>query len=81
MNKPTALYIHIPFCQHICDYCDFPKLQYFRNFAINYIKSLKQELDSFDINQRLETIYIGGGTPTELEDDLFEELLKMVQPP
>lgn len=80
MNKPTALYIHIPFCQHICDYCDFPKLQYFRNFAINYIKSLKQELDSYGINRKLETIYIGGGTPTELEDDLFEELLKMVQP-
>lgn len=80
MNKPTALYIHIPFCQHICDYCDFPKLQYFRNFAINYIKSLKQELDSYGINHRLETIYIGGGTPTELEDNLFEELLKMIYP-
>ena len=80
MNKPTALYIHIPFCQHICDYCDFPKLQYFRNFAINYINSLKNELQSYDVNQRLETIYIGGGTPTELEDDLFEELLMMVYP-
>ncbi len=77
-NRPEALYIHIPFCQKICDYCDFTKLQYFRNFAKPYIKSLKEELESYKINQRLKTIYIGGGTPTALEDDLFEELLCIV---
>ena len=82
MNKPIkALYIHIPFCEHICDYCDFPKLQYFRNFAKQYISSLKNELDSYRINKNdIETIYVGGGTPTSLEDDLFLELLKIIKP-
>lgn len=79
-NKPKALYIHIPFCEHICDYCDFPKLQYFRNFAVKYIESLKKELSSYNINHPLETIYVGGGTPTALEDDLFLKLLQMIKP-
>lgn len=73
-----ALYIHIPFCHHICDYCDFPKLQYFRSFAEKYLSALEKEIASYDINQPLETIYVGGGTPTALEDDLFEKLLKII---
>ena len=79
-NKPKALYIHIPFCEHLCDYCDFPKLQYFRNFASKYLEALKQELDSYQINHQLDTIYVGGGTPTSLEDDLFLHLLKIIKP-
>ena len=79
MNKPTSLYIHIPFCETICDYCDFTKLQYFRMFAVNYLKALKQEIDSYQIGE-LKTIYVGGGTPTALEDDLFLELLEIIKP-
>ncbi len=79
MNNIHSLYIHIPFCHKICDYCDFTKLQYFRNFAIDYLKALKDELDSYHIKD-LETIYVGGGTPTALEDDLFLELLEIIEP-
>ena len=77
MNKVKSLYIHIPFCNKICDYCDFTKLQYFRNFAVSYLEALKDELNSYQIDN-LKTIYVGGGTPTALEDDLFEELLKII---
>lgn len=79
MNNIHSLYIHIPFCNKICDYCDFTKLQYFRNFALDYLKALKDELDSYHISN-LKTIYVGGGTPTALEDDLFLELLEMIDP-
>ena len=79
MNNIHSLYIHIPFCNKICDYCDFTKLQYFRNFAVSYLNALKDELKSYKI-KNLKTIYIGGGTPTALEDDLFLELLKMIEP-
>ena len=79
MNKAKSLYIHIPFCENLCDYCDFPKLQYFRNFAIKYLEKLKEEIDSYQIG-KLDTIYVGGGTPTSLDDDLFEELLKIILP-
>ena len=74
-NKVNALYVHIPFCQHICHYCDFPKLQYFRLFAEKYIDSLVKEITQVVDNKDLSTIYIGGGTPTSLDDDLFEKLL------
>ena len=79
MNNIHSLYIHIPFCNKICDYCDFTKLQYFRNFAVSYLKALKDELKSYKI-KNLKTIYVGGGTPTTLENDLFLELLQMIDP-
>ena len=79
MNKPASLYIHIPFCENICDYCDFTKLQYFRMFAVKYLEKLKEELISYQIGE-LKTIYVGGGTPTALEDDLFLELLEIIKP-
>ena len=68
-----SLYIHIPFCEHLCDYCDFPKLQYFRIYAEPYIEKLIEEIESYQIED-LDTIYVGGGTPTSLEDDLFDKL-------
>ena len=80
MNKDIkSLYIHIPFCNKICDYCDFVKLQYFRNFAVSYLDALKEELASYNIGQ-LKTIYVGGGTPTALDDDLFLKLLQIIDP-
>ena len=79
MNNIHSLYIHIPFCNKICDYCDFTKLQYFRKFAISYLDALKDELASYNIG-KLKTIYVGGGTPTALEDDLFLELLRIIAP-
>lgn len=78
-KKARALYIHIPFCEKICDYCDFPKLQYFRNFVISYLKVLQNELEQYDPFD-LDTIYVGGGTPTALEIDLFKHLLEIIKP-
>lgn len=79
-NKPSALYIHIPFCEHICNYCDFPKLQFFAALADQYLIRLKEELTALQIDHSLKTIYIGGGTPTALNEEEFEILLKMVWP-
>ena len=73
-NKAKALYVHIPFCEAICDYCDFQKLQYFRNLAVPYIDRLIEQLHS-EVKGDVNTIYVGGGTPTSLDDDLFEKLL------
>ena len=79
-NKANSLYIHIPFCESICDYCDFAKLQYFHTFADQYLVALEKELKKRVDNKELKTIYIGGGTPTALDDEQFEKLLKMVLP-
>ena len=71
----TSLYVHIPFCKHICSYCDFTKLFYIEEYATKYIEQLFKEIDSYNLSQ-LKTIYVGGGTPTALNDHLFESLLK-----
>ena len=79
-NPITSLYIHIPFCVNICDYCDFTKLQYFRFLAEKYLIFLKKEIEITVENKSLKTIFVGGGTPTSLEDDLFLELLEIIKP-
>ena len=74
-----SLYIHIPFCEHLCEYCDFTKLFYFKKFSKPYLEALFKEIDSYHL-RKIDTIYIGGGTPTSLSNTEFESLLKKVSP-
>lgn len=72
-----SLYIHIPFCEHICHYCDFTKVIYKSEIAFSYVSKIIDEiefLESFD--KKFKTIYIGGGTPTSLSISDLERLLK-----
>lgn len=57
-NKP--LYIHIPFCQHLCAYCDFAKIYYDEKQADDYLDALISEIQAYHISD-CPTIYIGGG--------------------
>ena len=75
--KAKSLYIHIPFCEHICAYCDFTKLLTNDKFIDSYMPELYKEIDSYNID-KVNTLYIGGGTPTAIDDTHFEELLKKV---
>ena len=64
-----ALYIHIPFCNEICNYCDFPKVYSSVQKTDEYLNSLLGELKLYEKTigfAHIETIYIGGGTPTVL---------------
>ncbi len=76
-KKINSLYIHIPFCEHICSYCDFTKLFYNKKFSEPYVKALLYEISTYKIS-KVDTIYIGGGTPTALSDAEFELVLKNV---
>lgn len=77
--KANSLYIHIPFCHHLCHYCDFPKLLYDEKMAFSYLDQLCKELDSYHID-KVATIYVGGGTPSALPDALFDKLLHKLAP-
>ena len=78
INKPQSLYIHIPFCDHICKYCDFTKLFYFEKYEKDYLNSLIKEIESYHIN-KVKTLYFGGGTPTALSDAGFEKILSFAE--
>ena len=80
MIRSNALYVHIPFCSHLCGYCDFPKLLYLKKWIGPYLDALEQELTGYAIDEPLKTIYVGGGTPSSLDLDELERLLKMLQP-
>lgn len=76
----SGIYIHIPFCKQACHYCDFHfstslqlKEQLLESLAHEVI-SRKEELQ----NQKIETIYFGGGTPSILETDEIKRLIEII---
>lgn len=76
-----GLYIHIPFCKYICNYCDFYKrIKKNEEQIINYIGRISEELRHYEsfLNDEIETIYIGGGTPNFLSDIQLELLLNEI---
>ena len=78
--KTSSLYIHIPFCLHICTYCDFCKVFYNEKLVDDYLEVLKRELNDLNLNIPLKTIYIGGGTPASLNDEQLKSLMDMIRP-
>lgn len=65
-DPPVGIYIHIPFCQSKCPYCDFYSVTNL-DLIPNYLTSLKKEMKMVDTNGvRADTLYIGGGTPSLL---------------
>ncbi len=75
-----ALYVHVPFCKDICAYCDFTRSRYHQEVADKWIVALQKELQQKKIADSIETIFIGGGTPTALSDSQFQKVLHMLQP-
>lgn len=72
-----GLYVHIPFCKNICHYCNFYKMVVSDNLkekTINYI--IKEIENQKEYLNKVDTIYIGGGTPSILPKKLLEMLLK-----
>ena len=78
----TSAYIHIPFCEHICFYCDFNKVFIEGQPVDEYIESLIKEIrltkEKYP-SDKTETIYIGGGTPTSLSAQQLDALLKGIR--
>ncbi|MDN3955434.1 radical SAM family heme chaperone HemW [Sporolactobacillus laevolacticus] len=73
-NAAKGAYIHIPFCDHICYYCDFNKV-FMKNQPVDdYLDALSTEMNSYRANGLPETLYIGGGTPTALNEGQFERM-------
>lgn len=77
MTHSTSAYIHIPFCEHICYYCDFNKVFLEGQPVDEYIEALLKEarlsLSEHPI-EKMETLYIGGGTPTSLNAAQLDRL-------
>lgn len=80
-----GLYVHIPFCKQKCMYCDFPAYQNLQDYYETYVYALVQEMDLWvsehpeSKSKPIDTIYFGGGTPTELSIQQLQMILDKIK--
>lgn len=74
-----SCYIHIPFCDSICSYCDFCKFIKNEEWVNKYLVALEKEIKSKYKNELLNTIYIGGGTPSCLNISELNKLFNIIK--
>lgn len=80
-----GFYVHIPFCKQKCMYCDFPAYQNLQDYYETYVYALVQEIDLWvtehpeSKSRPIDTIYFGGGTPTELSIQQLKMILDKIK--
>lgn len=80
--KDSALYLHIPFCDHKCIYCDFYSIITTDNIS-NFLTTVKKEIGSYSAlysrDRVFSSIYFGGGTPSLMEPDYLNEIISSLK--
>ena len=74
-----SIYIHIPFCNNICSYCDFAKVFYNEKYVLKYLESLEFEINNNYKNEIIDTLYIGGGTQSSLSIKELNKLFNILK--
>lgn len=77
MTKPIGLYIHIPFCNGKCPYCDFYSVSPESETVKKYVDALCREIDKAD--RVYDTVYFGGGTPSLIGSDNIAKILSHIR--
>jgi len=71
LGKDYTLYLHVPFCESLCPYCSFNRFIFDEEKARKYYHDLRQEMQfAHDLGYDFTSLYIGGGTPTIVIDEL-----------
>lgn len=82
--RPRHAYVHVPFCRHRCGYCDFTLVAGRDDLLERYFAALERELERVSEPLPLDTLYLGGGTPSHLGPDglrrIFAVLRERLQP-
>ena len=65
-SAPRAAYLHIPFCRHHCGYCNFSVIAGRDDLIDRFLQALERELTWLESPRQVDTLYFGGGTPTQL---------------
>lgn len=74
-DQPYMLYMHVPFCERLCPYCSFNRFPMQEDKARRYFKNMRDEMLMLrNLGYDFESVYIGGGTPTILIDELCETI-------
>lgn len=75
----NSIYVHIPFCQKKCNYCAFASFDNQFDLAQQYFSYLKNEIENSDFDFQIDTIFIGGGTPTAVAESFILDILKCIK--
>ena len=78
MHAPRSAYIHVPFCRHRCGYCNFTVIADRQDLHRSYLQAIQAELELLGEPQEVDTLFLGGGTPTELRLSEFQELMELL---
>ncbi len=74
-STPRLLYVHVPFCEELCPYCSFHRVVFQEGLARAYFNALRKEIIMYKgLGYSFSAVYVGGGTPTILIDELTETL-------
>ncbi|MEM9186283.1 MAG: radical SAM family heme chaperone HemW [Planctomycetota bacterium] len=73
VQAPRSAYVHVPFCAHRCGYCDFTVVAGRGDLVGDYLRAVQLELAT-QPPAEVDTLYFGGGTPSQLTGDDFERL-------
>nr|NIP86926.1 radical SAM family heme chaperone HemW [Planctomycetales bacterium] len=79
-TPPRSAYIHVPFCAHRCGYCNFTLVAGRDDLVPAYLRALETELQQLGRPRPVDTLYFGGGTPTQLDVNSLAQLLHIVLP-
>ncbi len=77
-DDPRAAYVHVPFCARRCGYCNFTVVAGRRDRIPDFLQALQTELSWLERPRPVDTLYLGGGTPTHLDADSLQRLLALV---
>jgi len=85
VGENLLLYIHIPYCDSKCHYCSFnsyvDKFDTRKSYMLSLEKQLRYEIKRFKVKEKeIETIFIGGGTPSTVDPKLYEPIFKILKP-
>ena len=78
-NRELGVYLHIPFCKRKCEYCDFISYCNKDSLIESYVDALKKEINLQNIQSYIDTIYIGGGTPSYIESKYIKAIMKEIK--
>ena len=76
-REPLGLYLHIPFCESICNYCNFNRGLLDSELKTRYVDALTTEIIVIGDGAAVDTIYFGGGTPSLLDPDEVGRILNV----
>ena len=74
-GKRYMLYMHVPFCERLCPYCSFNRFPFSEERAVPYFANMRKEMLMLkDLGYDFDSVYIGGGTPTIMLDELCDTI-------